>query len=359
MIVRSVWAAPRRAIEPSKGKCQRATLVGSGVRLIGPRGAGALRPGPGSQGHSDQSRGWPPGLSSFAACACWSGTYASWLPRVWRSEIRRVSMLGVYLSRGRPPGSHVTELADLKMPGALEAVDGVLAEVDRGAVTAGEALELVLNARLALRNNWSAVVPGHTCWRPSIGVVPGGPATLVERRATLTLVNRASRPRVVVSCRAQRARFSPTRPPGGEGGRVDGGRRGKGSGHAPLCCPLARVSGGRCRGGKRAVCGQRHRMAPWEAPALGARAAGGTCGTGGAAWNGTPSLASATGRSRRSTRPTCRRSSLRSGASWRRRPVLLTSAGEVRGAEWTAAGWGTTRMAQPSRSRRFASRTKG
>ena len=32
-------------------------------------------------------------------------------------------------------------LADLKMPGALEAVDGVLAKVDSGAVTAGEATE--------------------------------------------------------------------------------------------------------------------------------------------------------------------------------------------------------------------------
>ena len=44
-------------------------------------------------------------------------------------------------------------LADLKMPGALEAVDGVLAQVDSGAVTAGEASELVLNAQIALRNN--------------------------------------------------------------------------------------------------------------------------------------------------------------------------------------------------------------
>ncbi len=31
-------------------------------------------------------------------------------------------------------------LADLKMPGALEAVDGVLAKVDSGAATAGEAM---------------------------------------------------------------------------------------------------------------------------------------------------------------------------------------------------------------------------
>ena len=44
-------------------------------------------------------------------------------------------------------------LADLKMPGALEAVDGVLAKVDSGAVTAGEAIEQVLGAQIALRNN--------------------------------------------------------------------------------------------------------------------------------------------------------------------------------------------------------------
>ena len=44
-------------------------------------------------------------------------------------------------------------LADLKMPGALEAVDGVLAQVDSGAVTASEAIELMLNAQIALRNN--------------------------------------------------------------------------------------------------------------------------------------------------------------------------------------------------------------
>ena len=44
-------------------------------------------------------------------------------------------------------------LADLKMPGALEAVDGVLAKADSGAVTAGEAIEQVLGAQIALRNN--------------------------------------------------------------------------------------------------------------------------------------------------------------------------------------------------------------
>ena len=44
-------------------------------------------------------------------------------------------------------------LADLKMPGALEAIDDVLAQVDSGAVTAGEAIERVLGAQIALRNN--------------------------------------------------------------------------------------------------------------------------------------------------------------------------------------------------------------
>ena len=44
-------------------------------------------------------------------------------------------------------------LADLKMPGALEAVDGILAQLDSGAMTASEALERLLGAQIALRNN--------------------------------------------------------------------------------------------------------------------------------------------------------------------------------------------------------------
>ena len=44
-------------------------------------------------------------------------------------------------------------LADLKMPGALEAVDGVLADADSGAVTASEAIEKLLGAQTVLRNN--------------------------------------------------------------------------------------------------------------------------------------------------------------------------------------------------------------
>ena len=63
--------------------------------------------------------------------------------------------------RGRPPGSQMTELADLKMAGALEAVDGVLAQVDSGAVTPDEAIERVLDARVALRNHEARSLPGN------------------------------------------------------------------------------------------------------------------------------------------------------------------------------------------------------
>ncbi len=44
-------------------------------------------------------------------------------------------------------------LADLKMPGSLEALDPILQGVDGGAVTAAEAIESLLDAQIQLRNN--------------------------------------------------------------------------------------------------------------------------------------------------------------------------------------------------------------
>ena len=44
-------------------------------------------------------------------------------------------------------------LADLKMPGALEAVDGILAEADSGAASAAVAIEKLLASYIVLRNN--------------------------------------------------------------------------------------------------------------------------------------------------------------------------------------------------------------
>ncbi len=44
-------------------------------------------------------------------------------------------------------------LADLKLPGALEAIDGVLSKADSGSVTAAEAIQELLGAQISLRNN--------------------------------------------------------------------------------------------------------------------------------------------------------------------------------------------------------------
>jgi DNA replication protein DnaC len=44
-------------------------------------------------------------------------------------------------------------LADLKMPGALEAVDGILSKADGGSITAAEAIQELLGAQISLRNN--------------------------------------------------------------------------------------------------------------------------------------------------------------------------------------------------------------
>jgi DNA replication protein DnaC len=44
-------------------------------------------------------------------------------------------------------------LADLKMPGALEALDSILSRVDGGQVTPSEAIEELLHAQIQLRNN--------------------------------------------------------------------------------------------------------------------------------------------------------------------------------------------------------------
>jgi DNA replication protein DnaC len=46
-----------------------------------------------------------------------------------------------------------SQLADLKMPGSLEALDSVLTGIDGGKLGAGEAISQVLEAQISLRNN--------------------------------------------------------------------------------------------------------------------------------------------------------------------------------------------------------------
>ncbi len=59
-------------------------------------------------------------------------------------------------------------LADLKMPGALEAVDGILAQADSGSVTATEAIEQLLSSQIALRNNRRLVTAMRSSRLPAV-----------------------------------------------------------------------------------------------------------------------------------------------------------------------------------------------
>ena len=45
------------------------------------------------------------------------------------------------------------QLADLKMPGALEALDDVLSRIDGGGLAGAEAIEALLGSHITLRNN--------------------------------------------------------------------------------------------------------------------------------------------------------------------------------------------------------------
>ena len=83
-------------------------------------------------------------------------------------------------------------LADLKMPGALEAVDGILAQADSGAATAGEAIEQLLDAQIALRkqppppHRHARLAPagGEDPWPSSTS--PSSPASSASRSRAST-----------------------------------------------------------------------------------------------------------------------------------------------------------------------------
>ena len=66
------------------------------------------------------------------------------------------------------------QLADLKMPGALEAIDDVLTGVDGGGVTASEAIEQLLGAQITLRNNRRLQAAMRSSRCGSLGRVAGG-----------------------------------------------------------------------------------------------------------------------------------------------------------------------------------------
>jgi len=61
-----------------------------------------------------------------------------------------------------------TQLADLKMPGALEALDDILRQVDGGTLQAPAAIEALLGAQIALRNNRRLVAAMRSSRLPAV-----------------------------------------------------------------------------------------------------------------------------------------------------------------------------------------------
>ena len=61
-----------------------------------------------------------------------------------------------------------TQLADLKMPGALEALDDILARIHGGHLKAPEALEALLGAQITLRNNRRLVAAMRSSRLPAV-----------------------------------------------------------------------------------------------------------------------------------------------------------------------------------------------
>lgn len=59
------------------------------------------------------------------------------------------------------------QLADLKMPGALEALADVLAQVDGGGATAAEAIEELLAAQIAAAGDAMEYLESRRRWAPA------------------------------------------------------------------------------------------------------------------------------------------------------------------------------------------------
>ena len=65
------------------------------------------------------------------------------------------------------------QLADLKMPGALEALDDILRAVDGGSLQAPAAIEALLGAQIALRNNRRLVAAMRSSRLPAVKTLTG------------------------------------------------------------------------------------------------------------------------------------------------------------------------------------------
>ncbi len=78
------------------------------------------------------------------------------------------------MNNARSPRDSIRSmLADLKMPGALEAADQILSEVDGGQLTASEAIQRLLGAQIMLRNNRRLQAAMRSSRLPAIKTLEG------------------------------------------------------------------------------------------------------------------------------------------------------------------------------------------
>src|SRR2546430_17322044 len=64
------------------------------------------------------------------------------------------------------------QLADLKMPGALEALDDILRRADSGELAAGEAMAELLGSHIALRNQRRLHTAMRSARPPAVNTLP-------------------------------------------------------------------------------------------------------------------------------------------------------------------------------------------
>jgi len=78
-----------------------------------------------------------------------------------------------YVRQGSFYGRDFLNDEDLKMPGSLEAVDGILAEINGGHLAATEAINCLLSAQITLRNNrrLKAAMRSSRTGRQDVGVL--------------------------------------------------------------------------------------------------------------------------------------------------------------------------------------------
>ena len=73
------------------------------------------------------------------------------------------------------------QLADLKMPGALEALDQILSGIDGGTLGAPEAIENLLGAQISLRNNRRLQAAMRSSCLPAVKILSDFDFTFLER----------------------------------------------------------------------------------------------------------------------------------------------------------------------------------